>query len=195
MAMSRIRKGISAFGGLVLIGAIAILVAWALSARVDARPAAAPGGAAPAAAPAADPRVAAPAAAADPSIVQVADPAGEISARISRATGLTCFVRSNSSRPITDGTELDKQIASAGGTGDRWLEVGRQWIGSTPDSAATAFAATWAGQRPDATLQIWIQLTRNGSDMGLELYGRRTPAGAVVWTAGDIVAPSNVCTN
>jgi hypothetical protein len=127
--------------------------------------------------------------------MQVADPAGEISARISKATGVTCFVRSNSVGPLTSGSELDQRIAAVGGTGDRWLDRGRQWIGIEPDTAAAAFGATWAGQRPGATLSIWIQVTRNGSDMGVELLGQKTPAGEVVWTARDIVAPSTVCTD
>lgn len=121
----------------------------------------------------------------------VRDPQAEIALRIGAATGNDCFVAARPNRPIVDGSELDRRVAEAGG-GERWLVEQSVWVG--PAAGATkAFAASWAGRRSDRTNEMWVQVTREGAEVGLQLVATKTPAGHTVWTVVGQLHQGRVC--
>jgi len=124
-------------------------------------------------------------------IVAVQDPMTEIQLRIRQKSGNACFSNLFASRLQVPGDALDRQIAAAGGD-HRWLSRDLSWIGDS-EEAVKAFGASWAGQRPGALGEVWVQVTRAGVDVGLQLLETKTPAGYTVWSVVNNVAPSTEC--
>jgi hypothetical protein len=177
------------FGGSVLVLIVVVLLASLALSRSHAGTAS---GAASTPAPAvAAPSLAVPSA--DSSVIAVAaDPQLDIQMRIIRATGVTCFTFAIVDRLITPGAELDKQIALAGGD-TRWLINGESWIGTDPNDAVKAFEATWASRKSRAPNEVWIQVSRPGGDIGVQLIAQSTPAGYTVWSVVNSMAPASGC--
>ena len=83
---------------------------------------------------------------------------------------------------VPPGGEIDARVDAAGRAGN-WLEPD-VWIGDAT-SAMKAFGATWAARsdaRPD---EIWIETTRHGYLVELQLVASTTPDGRQIWRAGD----------
>ena len=121
----------------------------------------------------------------------VRDPQATIALRIGAATGNDCFVAAAPNRPIISGAELDRRVAEVGGD-DRWLDPQAEWVGLA-DSATKAFGASWAGRRADRTDEVWVQATRDGAEVGLQLLATKTPAGHTVWTVFAQLHQGKVC--
>lgn len=122
----------------------------------------------------------------------VRDPQATIALRIGAATGNDCFVAAAPNRPIISGDELDRRVTEAGGD-NRWLEPQAEWVGLA-ESATKAFGASWAGRRAERTDEVWVQVIRDGADVGLQLVATKTPAGHTVWTVFAQLHQGKVCT-
>lgn len=124
-------------------------------------------------------------------IQQVRDPQAEIALRVIATGGSTCFTHRVAFQATPSGKELDAQIDGVGGD-HRWLTRDQSWIGDAEEAVA-AFGAKWAGQRPDSSGEVWIQVTRGGKDIGLQLRETKTPMGRTVWRAGNTATQLPTC--
>lgn len=124
-------------------------------------------------------------------ILVVRDPQAAIQLRIAAETGNECFVSSFPSRLRTSGEELDKRILAVGGV-ERWIEPYVTWVGSAA-GAVEAFRGSWAGRREDRASEVWIQVSRSGKDVGVQLLLTTTPSGNEVWTVGSDMRAATVC--
>lgn len=126
------------------------------------------------------PPAAAPAAPAQ--VPSVAHPEAIAAQRLGELPGGNCQAQAHVMlMPLAD---LDRRVIEAGGPG-HWLETDI-WIGDV-DSAATAFAATWAARSSENPLEAWVETKRDGRTVALQLLAVKTTDGTEVWrTAGSI---------
>jgi len=124
-------------------------------------------------------------------IVTVPNPEHAVTLRLGQS-GSNCYVKM-----IVDGfgpdiADLEARIA-IDGLEEGWLTLGEEWVGGDAESLVAAFGASWAGRaNPDADV-IWIQLTRDGAEIGLELRATHTPSGSTVWQTHNRVSQPASC--
>ena len=126
-------------------------------------------------------------------IVEIGDPAAEIQLRIAKATGNDCFTTAFVNRIPPSGASLDELVKAAGGD-KRWLKENQMWAG-TAEEAIAAFGAKWAGWRSELSSEVWIQVSRGGEDIGVQLLATKTPEGHTIWSAVNSVKASTSCGN
>jgi hypothetical protein len=172
-------------GAKIVAIAVALLVAfWALSiyvgSRFELRQSTAPISAAAAVAP----PVIVPEARAQVPTVQ--NPGALAQQRLGQQPGGQCQATAHVMLlPLVD---LDARVAQAGGTG-HWLQRDI-WIGDI-DSAVKAFEATWAARSTEDPSEAWIETTRDGRTMVMQLLAVKTTDGTEVWQAAgsSVVTP------
>jgi len=115
-------------------------------------------------------------------VPSVANPAAIAAQRLGELPGGKCQAQANVMLlPLVD---LDARVIKAGGPG-HWLEKDI-WIGDV-NSAATAFAATWAARSSENPVEAWVETKRDGKTVAIQLVAVKTTDGTEVWrTAGSI---------